>query len=156
MRLEDQPYDGLERSNTTNSFKSFFFGTRPTKDSAAPARRPSRKGRRTTRPKTTDTAIDPHFPTLPYLRPDVPRPAPLRQSKLVLVDKLERDDRITAWQEQRLEEIGGLEKWRAQVAKEVAWEKAIMEDGRVGAAVEELEGMLDVSGEPSDSATDAA
>jgi hypothetical protein len=46
-----------------------------------------------------------------------------------------------------MEEVGGLERWRTQVAKEVAWEKAIMEDGRVGAAVEELEGMLDASGE---------
>lgn len=144
---QQQAYDGLERSNTTSSFKSFFFGSRPTKESTLPARRPSRKERRPNRPRTADTAIDPHFPTLPYLRPDPARPAPLRQSKLLLVDKYARDDRIAAWQEQRTEEVGGLEKWRTQVAKEVAWEKAIMEDGRVGAAVEELEGMLDASGE---------
>ncbi|BGO91712.1 hypothetical protein NBRC10512v2_003987 [Rhodotorula toruloides] len=142
---QQQAYDGLERSNTTSSFKSFFFGSRPTKDSTLPTRRPSRKERRTNRPRTTDTAIDPHFPTLPYLRPDPARPAPLRQSKLLLVDKYARDDRIAAWQEQRMEEVGGLESWRMQVAREVAWEKAIMQDGRVGAAVEELEGMLDAS-----------
>ncbi|GEM09897.1 extensin-like protein [Rhodotorula toruloides] len=128
-----------------NSFKSFFFGSRPTKESAAPVRRPSRKERRANRPKTTDTAIDPHFPTLLYLGSEPPRPAALRQSKLLLVDKYARDDRIAAWQEQRNEEVGGLEKWRTQVAKEVAWEKAIMEDGRVGAAVEELSGMLNAS-----------
>ncbi|EGU11663.1 Extensin-like protein [Rhodotorula toruloides ATCC 204091] len=142
---QQHAYDGLERSNTTNSFKSFFFGSHPTKESTLPARRPSPKERRTTRPKTTDTAIDPHFPTLPYVRPGPARPAQLRQSKLLQVDRYARDDRIAAWQEQRLEEVGGLEKWRTQVAKEIAWEKAIMEDGRVGAAVEELEGMLDAS-----------
>ncbi|BGP32408.1 hypothetical protein JCM10296v2_004189 [Rhodotorula toruloides] len=138
-------YDGLERSNTTNSFKSFFFGSRPAQNTSAPVRRPLRKERRTNRPKTTHPAIDPHFPTLPYLRPDPSCPAPLRQSKLLLVDRYARDDRIAAWQERRMEEVGRLEKWRTQVAKEVAWEKAIMEDGRVGAAVEELEGMLDAS-----------
>ncbi|KPV74959.1 uncharacterized protein RHOBADRAFT_44476 [Rhodotorula graminis WP1] len=123
----------LERSNTGTSISTFFFGKatrhtvgrRPDGDRTAPA------------------------PLLPYLasRSNASPTLPLRASKLLQVEKLPRDERIVAWQAGRDDELGGLERWRAQVARDVRWEEdeAKSKGEDVSAVVSDFQSMLETS-----------
>jgi len=123
----------LERSNTGTSISTFFFGKAP---------------RHTLARRHEADSIVP-APLLPYLSPrsKAPRTLPLRASKLIQVDKLPRDERIAAWQAGRDDELGGLERWRAQVAREVRREddEVRAAGGDVSDAVHEFQSMLQTS-----------
>ncbi|GAA5910631.1 hypothetical protein JCM8208_007453 [Rhodotorula glutinis] len=131
--VDDPRPANLERSNTGTSISTFFFG-KATRHTVA-------------RGHDADSIVP--APLLPYLapRPKVPRTLPLRASKLLQVEKLPRDERIVAWQAGRDDKLGGLERWRAQVALEVRREedegKSTGED--VSAVVSEFQTMLETS-----------
>ncbi|GJN90782.1 hypothetical protein Rhopal_003796-T1 [Rhodotorula paludigena] len=86
----------LERSNTSTSFASFWLGK-------ALGRRPSQQQRVETGREGQRHA--------------------LRESRLVQVERVPRDDRIRAWAMRREDEVGGLERWRREVAVEVERER---------------------------------
>ncbi|BGP48524.1 hypothetical protein JCM10450v2_004400 [Rhodotorula kratochvilovae] len=130
---EPSPSAQLERSNTTTTFTSFFLGKALRRDPST---------------RRADDPIAP--PSLPYLYPRAPaqRALALRASKLVQVEKLPRDERIAAWQGRRDEELGGLERWRREVAEEVEREEEERRTSTgiaVRRAVGEIEGLLGTS-----------
>ncbi|GAA5833398.1 hypothetical protein JCM9279_001511 [Rhodotorula babjevae] len=131
--VNDSRATDLERSNTGTSISTFFFG----------------KATRHVLARRHDADSTVPAPLLPYLapRPKLPRTLPLRASKLLQVDKLPRDERIVAWQAGRDDELGGLERWRAQVAREVRAEEDEVRaaGGDVSAAVSEFQTMMQTS-----------
>ncbi|GAA6001416.1 uncharacterized protein JCM10292_006243 [Rhodotorula paludigena] len=90
----------LERSNTSTSFASFWLGK-------ALGRKPSQQQHLQQRVET-GREVQQHA---------------LRESRLVQVERLPRDDRIRAWALRREDEVGGLERWRREVAVEVERER---------------------------------
>lgn len=127
LRMTDQ----LNRSNTTTTFSSFF---------CTPNRKPSLRQLRPTPPPNyqhiddvnnlSSSNDDPpsSLMKLSYPRSNSNRAIDLRASKLGMVEKMSSRERIERWNDvsissQETEELTPLERWRMEVAREVAREK---------------------------------
>ncbi|GAA5992607.1 hypothetical protein JCM5350_003669 [Sporobolomyces pararoseus] len=123
--------DQLNRSNTTTTFSSFF---------CTPNRKPSLRQLRPTPPPNyqhiddvnnlSSSNDDPpsSLMKLSYPRSNSNRAIDLRASKLGMVEKMSSRERIERWNDvsissQETEELTPLERWRMEVAREVAREK---------------------------------